>query len=184
MIYVVRYLLIALYTVFWGSLGMAIGLVDRSGEGVVWVGRQWIRWVLASCGIEVRTAGLEEFDPRGPYVMMSNHQSVFDIAAIVTSGIVADFESADSKFLSPGSGRGRPVDRKPAGWLLALDPVSEFPGEFMIHHRLRVDGDPPVGITLLADNQASMTAIDATLDHVIRDMVRPKPVHPADIPSL
>ena len=84
-IYVVRYALIALYTIFWGTLGVAIGLVDRSGEGVVWVGRQWIRWVLASCGIRVRAEGLEELDPRGPYVLMSNHQSAFDIAAIVTS---------------------------------------------------------------------------------------------------
>lgn len=85
MIHVVRYALILLYTIFWGTLGVVIGLVDRSGEGVVWVGRQWIRWVLASCGIEVRAEGLEKLDPRGPYVMMSNHQSVFDVAAIVTS---------------------------------------------------------------------------------------------------
>jgi 1-acyl-sn-glycerol-3-phosphate acyltransferase len=84
-IHVLRYALIALYTVFWGTLGVVIGLVDRSGEGVVWVGKQWIRWVLASCRIEVRSEGLESLDARGPYVLMSNHQSVFDIAAIVST---------------------------------------------------------------------------------------------------
>jgi 1-acyl-sn-glycerol-3-phosphate acyltransferase len=84
-IYVVRYALITIYTILWGTLGIVIGLVDRSGEGVLWVGRNWIRWVLASCGIRIRSKGLEAIDPRGPYVMMSNHQSVFDIAAIVAS---------------------------------------------------------------------------------------------------
>ena len=85
MIYVARYALIAAYTIFWGALGVVVGLVDRSGEGVVWVGRQWIRWVLGSCGIRIRSEGLEDVDARGPFVLMSNHQSVFDVAAIVAS---------------------------------------------------------------------------------------------------
>ncbi|MGH0028645.1 MAG: lysophospholipid acyltransferase family protein [Myxococcota bacterium] len=85
MIYVVRYLLIALYTVFWGTVGILVGLVDRSGEGILWVGRRWIDWVLATCGIEIRAEGLGDLDARDPYVLMSNHQSVFDVAAIIAS---------------------------------------------------------------------------------------------------
>jgi 1-acyl-sn-glycerol-3-phosphate acyltransferase len=84
-IYGVRYLLIVLYTIFWGTLGSVIGLLDRSGNGVIWVGRSWISWILATCGISVEADGLEGLDTNQPYVLMSNHQSVFDIAAIVTT---------------------------------------------------------------------------------------------------
>jgi 1-acyl-sn-glycerol-3-phosphate acyltransferase len=84
-VYALRYLLIVLYTIFWGTLGGVIGLLDRSGNGVIWVGRRWISWILASCGITIEADGLESLDTKRPYVLMSNHQSVFDIAAIVTS---------------------------------------------------------------------------------------------------
>ena len=83
MIYVVRYLLITLYTVIWGVPASVAALVDRSGEGVVWVGGRWIDWILATCGVKVEVAGLENVDPQQPCVFMSNHQSVFDIAAII-----------------------------------------------------------------------------------------------------
>jgi 1-acyl-sn-glycerol-3-phosphate acyltransferase len=82
-IYVVRYLLVALYTVIWGSVGVVVALVDRSGRGIVWVARHWVRWVLGSCGIQVDVDGLENLAGIEPCVLMSNHQSVFDIAAIV-----------------------------------------------------------------------------------------------------
>src|SRR5512134_1026023 len=77
--------MIALYTVFWGVVGCVIGLADRTGEGVLWVARRWIAWILATCRIEVECEGLEDLDLEQPYVFMSNHQSVFDIAAIVTT---------------------------------------------------------------------------------------------------
>jgi 1-acyl-sn-glycerol-3-phosphate acyltransferase len=80
-----RYLAIVLYTVFWGVLGTALGLLDRSGESVVWVGRQWVRWILGTCGIRVEVDGLENLDPAQAYVLMSNHQSVFDIAALIAT---------------------------------------------------------------------------------------------------
>ncbi len=83
MIYVFRYLLVVVCTVFWGVIGLVIGLVDRSGEGVIWVARNWVGWILAGCGIRVVADGLESFDPKRPHVFMSNHQSVIDIAAIV-----------------------------------------------------------------------------------------------------
>lgn len=85
MIYVYRYAMIALYTVFWGILACGVGLVDRSGEKIIWIGRRWISWILATCHIEVECEGLENVDMTQPYVFMSNHQSVFDIAAIVST---------------------------------------------------------------------------------------------------
>jgi len=85
MVYVLRYLLIVLYTVFWGTLGLVLSALDRSGEAVIWVARHWVRWILATCGVQVDAAGLEHFDPGRSYVVMANHQSVFDTAAIVAT---------------------------------------------------------------------------------------------------
>lgn len=85
MIYLLRYALIVIYTVFWGVLASVGGLLDRSGEFVIWVARHWIGWILASCGVVVTCDGLDGLDLDRPYVLMSNHQSVFDIAAIVST---------------------------------------------------------------------------------------------------
>lgn len=85
MIYGVRYALIVAYTAFWGVIACVLALVDRSGEAVIWVGRRWIAWILASCRIRVECEGLENIDPGQPAVYMSNHQSVFDIAAIIAT---------------------------------------------------------------------------------------------------
>ena len=85
MIYVYRYLMIVLYTIFWGLIACFLGLVDRSGEGVIWVARNWVRWILATCHVEVVSEGLDRIDPKQPYVFMSNHQSVIDTAAIVST---------------------------------------------------------------------------------------------------
>lgn len=84
MIYVLRYSLIVLYTIFWGIVGCVLAL-DRSGESIIWVGRNWVRWILATCGIRVVAEGLENIDPRQSYVYMSNHQSVVDIGAIIAT---------------------------------------------------------------------------------------------------
>ena len=83
MIYALRYTLIALYTVFWGSVGLVLAFADRSGAAVIWVARNWLRWVMRSCGIRVVAVGLENIDPQRSCILMSNHQSVFDIAALV-----------------------------------------------------------------------------------------------------
>ena len=83
MIYVFRYTLIALYTVLWGSAGLLLAFADRSGASIIWVAQNWLRWVMRSCGIRVEAEGLENIDPGQPCIVMSNHQSVFDIAALV-----------------------------------------------------------------------------------------------------
>jgi 1-acyl-sn-glycerol-3-phosphate acyltransferase len=83
MIYVVRYCLIALYTIFWGALATAVA--PFSGEAIVWIGRHWIGWIFATCGIRVRAEGLERIRATPAAIYMSNHQSVVDIGAIVLS---------------------------------------------------------------------------------------------------
>jgi 1-acyl-sn-glycerol-3-phosphate acyltransferase len=81
LVYVCRYTMIALCTLFWGMAACLIGAVDRSGEGGVFSARCWVRWILRSCRVQVESIGLEAFDPSRCYVFMSNHQSVFDVAA-------------------------------------------------------------------------------------------------------
>jgi 1-acyl-sn-glycerol-3-phosphate acyltransferase len=82
-IYVARYLLIVLYTIVWGVPACVVAVLDRSGEGVIWIGRQWVRWIFWTCGVRVEVQGLENVDPARPCVFMSNHQSVMDTAALV-----------------------------------------------------------------------------------------------------
>jgi 1-acyl-sn-glycerol-3-phosphate acyltransferase len=83
MVYVVRYCLIALYTVFWGAL--ATVAAPFSGEAIVWVARRWLGWSFATCGIRVEAEGLEHVAATKAAIYMSNHQSVLDIGAIVLS---------------------------------------------------------------------------------------------------
>ncbi len=89
MIYVLRYAVIALYTVFWGTIASVVGMLDWRGNAVPWIARQWVRWILGSTGIKVEATGLDRIDMSRTYVWMSNHQSVFDITAIVATLPVA-----------------------------------------------------------------------------------------------
>jgi 1-acyl-sn-glycerol-3-phosphate acyltransferase len=97
-IYAVRYLLVVVYTILWGVPATLIGPFDRSGRIICWIGRRWVGWILASCGIRVETEGLENVDRTAPQIFMSNHQSVVDIAAIVTT-VPVDFRFVAKKEL-------------------------------------------------------------------------------------
>jgi len=82
-IYLLRYILIAVYTVFWSILAIVAAVVDRSGRGVIWIATTWLRWIYATCGISVEVGGLDNFEPETPHVIMCNHQSVIDVGALV-----------------------------------------------------------------------------------------------------
>jgi 1-acyl-sn-glycerol-3-phosphate acyltransferase len=84
-IHALRYTLIAIFTVFWGFVACVLSFVDRSGESIVWVGRRWIAWILAVCRVRVESVGGEALPELQPVVLMANHSSVFDIAAIVAT---------------------------------------------------------------------------------------------------
>ena len=83
MSYGIRFALIALYTVFWGVPAMLVA--PFSGEAVVWIGRTWISWIFRTCGIRVVAEGLDPVERTQSYVFMSNHQSVLDIGALVST---------------------------------------------------------------------------------------------------
>ena len=85
MIYVVRYALVALYTVFWASVACVEALLGFGGAGGLHAGRTWARWILATSRVRVDVEGLENIAPDRSYVVMTNHQSAFDIAALAAT---------------------------------------------------------------------------------------------------
>ncbi len=84
-IYILRYALVALYTFLWGSLGIVLFVFDRSGRAAPWVVSNWTSWILRGCSVKVIAEGVEAARAAEPCVIMSNHQSVFDIAALATT---------------------------------------------------------------------------------------------------
>jgi 1-acyl-sn-glycerol-3-phosphate acyltransferase len=63
-------------------LALPLGLIDRSGDLVLWLARWWSRGVLGSAGVRLRVRSHATFDPKQSYVVMPNHLSMVDIWAI------------------------------------------------------------------------------------------------------
>jgi 1-acyl-sn-glycerol-3-phosphate acyltransferase len=85
MTYVLRYLAMVVITVVCLSPLLVWSLIDRSGEPGVRLARIWARWILRAIGIRVETIGLENLSLDHPGVLMSNHRSVADIAALIVA---------------------------------------------------------------------------------------------------
>jgi 1-acyl-sn-glycerol-3-phosphate acyltransferase len=72
-------------TLFFSLTAMLGGLV-RAPRGLFdWVHRNWSRSLLRVAGVRVDAAGHEGLDPDGSYVFVSNHQSFFDIWAMMAT---------------------------------------------------------------------------------------------------
>jgi 1-acyl-sn-glycerol-3-phosphate acyltransferase len=69
-------------TVFWASLGIITWPLSPSGNLYLEYARIWSGWILRSLGIPLTVVGRERLVPGTTYVLMSNHQSVFDIFAL------------------------------------------------------------------------------------------------------
>lgn len=78
-----RLLLLGIYTVVIGIPVLAASPFDREARVVRTLGRVWVRWILRTFGIRVVAEGLENVPTHAPVVLMSNHQSLVDIAALV-----------------------------------------------------------------------------------------------------
>ena len=66
-----------------GSLIILLSPLDSSGNFLHYIGKFWSRLnlTLAFCRVKVR--GLECLDPGKTYIVMSNHQSLFDVWALI-----------------------------------------------------------------------------------------------------
>jgi len=75
---------IALWSLLMCLWGLAISLIDKDGRRVhFWCAAPWARVILRVCGIRVEVKGLEHVDASVPRIYMTNHQSFFDIFALL-----------------------------------------------------------------------------------------------------
>jgi 1-acyl-sn-glycerol-3-phosphate acyltransferase len=78
------YLLAVIFNTFLlGSLIILLSPLDPSGNFVHYIGKFWARLniFLGFCRVEVR--GKEHLDPEKTYIVVSNHQSFFDVCALI-----------------------------------------------------------------------------------------------------
>jgi 1-acyl-sn-glycerol-3-phosphate acyltransferase len=70
---------VVVYTVVLGIVALTGTLVDPSGRLQHWCGCTWARLILVTAGVKVESRGADRLDPKGAYVFVANHQSLFDI---------------------------------------------------------------------------------------------------------
>ncbi|MBW1816724.1 MAG: 1-acyl-sn-glycerol-3-phosphate acyltransferase [Deltaproteobacteria bacterium] len=81
-----------IYSVFFSLWGVFLGLFDKTGKKVhFYTAVPWAKSVLWVCGIKVPVKGLENVDKHTPHIYMCNHQSYFDIFAVLAR-IPVDFK--------------------------------------------------------------------------------------------
>jgi 1-acyl-sn-glycerol-3-phosphate acyltransferase len=114
------YLFLALFlpiTFLFSVSSFVSTLLDRSGRIYGWHARLWGRLGLVLSGVRLSVSGAEHV-PSGPVIFMSNHQSNFDILALM-AGLprrihwIAKKELFDIPFFGPSMRRGGyiPLDR-------------------------------------------------------------------------
>lgn len=70
-------------TIFLGPLTVVLAYLTRKGDMPHLVARAWGNVNLWAAGVKVHVRGLENIDPKASYVYAANHQSWFDIFAIL-----------------------------------------------------------------------------------------------------
>lgn len=71
-----------IYTVIF-SVPSAIGSLFANGHAATPIIRAWSWCIIRTCGIKIEIEGLENLRGIGPCVIVSNHQSLFDILATI-----------------------------------------------------------------------------------------------------
>ena len=69
---------ILLSTIVCGTISLVVSFFDTTGAIQIRVARAWARSLLWVSGVRVRVEGLEQIDPAGSYVFISNHLSFMD----------------------------------------------------------------------------------------------------------
>jgi 1-acyl-sn-glycerol-3-phosphate acyltransferase len=74
---------IVVFTIALGVLAFLTFPFDRKGKGVHLYARLWGWLNIKANGVRVYVRGLENIDPKTPYIYMSNHLGSFDIFALL-----------------------------------------------------------------------------------------------------
>jgi 1-acyl-sn-glycerol-3-phosphate acyltransferase len=77
------YVNVALNTFVLGSTTIFVSVFDPRGNAVHYIGKLWSRMNLFFTGVRVRMHGLENIECGRPYIVMANHQSHFDVWALI-----------------------------------------------------------------------------------------------------
>lgn len=87
----IKLVLIIIHSVIIAILAMIVS-IDRSFKLYFSLSKVFAKGIFLISGVKVTTTGLENVDPKGTYVLVSNHSSQFDIPAIQwTSPVGASF---------------------------------------------------------------------------------------------
>jgi len=81
----VLFVLISLVTLIVGAVLMPLSYIFPGGWRTYWIGTLWTRAILRLSCISVVVNGRHYIDPRCSYVVMSNHQSHYDVLALVAT---------------------------------------------------------------------------------------------------
>lgn len=74
---------VILATILFGTISLIVSLFDRTGATQIRVARLWAKTLLLTGGVRVRLQGLEQIDPAGSYVFVSNHLSYMDTPVVL-----------------------------------------------------------------------------------------------------
>lgn len=85
MLTALRAFLVVLYTAVLGTVGIAVCLLVPGGSALMPLARLWSRLILRTYGVGFRPVYDPALDPARPCVYIANHQSQFDIPALVLS---------------------------------------------------------------------------------------------------
>jgi len=77
------YIVLFYGTIVFGLTAAYVALLTRGGNISHLVGRSWARLMLLVSGVKVQVAGLQNINPNEAYVFAANHQSQFDIFALL-----------------------------------------------------------------------------------------------------
>ncbi len=76
-------LFVAIDTTILGIIVIFLSYFDPNGNRVHYIGKLWSRMNLLLSGVRVRMHGLENIEPGKPYIVMSNHQSHYDVWTLI-----------------------------------------------------------------------------------------------------
>ncbi len=80
---ILLFIAIPLYTLIFGLLAIVLMLPIPNGNPLIWCARPWAAMILLTCGVRVRVMGSERLDRSQPAIYITNHQSHFDILALI-----------------------------------------------------------------------------------------------------
>ena len=71
------------FTLFLGLPALILSLANPRGDWIVRFGRWWAGSICAASGVRVEARGVENLPASGPYLLIANHKSHFDLLAFL-----------------------------------------------------------------------------------------------------